>query len=167
MPSTNYMEADRGGRKPSVAFSVLESTGVRRAIALVPVLAVLLGSCDFDPESLRREIREGRSEEVGPPGVDPSETDYLAGVSVLRLPGLRPLNPSLIGADTTTQGFHRYVHRCGGCHATPDPSIRTSSQWEYVVPRMEGLIRDLGLIPLSHLEKPLILGFLERHAAKN
>lgn len=166
MPSTSCMGADRGFRKLSLALSRLAAAAIGRPLALAPVFVVLLGSCDVTPEYLRRDLQERRLEEAGLPEVDPSGTASSAGMSILKDLGIRPLNPRRIGADTTSQGFHRYVHRCGTCHSAPDPSIRTASQWKYVFPRMEKHIREVGLIPLGPLDKNQILGFLERHAAK-
>ncbi len=164
MPSTSCMGADRGFRIPSVALPRFAAATVGRVAVLAPVFAGLLGSCDFTPEYLRRDLQERRLEEAGLPEVDPSGTASSAGVSILKDLDIRPLNPRRIGADTTSQGFHRYVHRCGTCHAAPDPSLRTASQWKYVFPRMEKHIREVGLIPLGPMDRTLILEFLGRHA---
>ena len=166
MPSTSYMEVDRRSRKPPANPPWPVAAGVGRILLLGPVLGLLLGSCDVTPEYLRRDMQERRLGETGLEEVDPSGTASSAGVSVLRDFDIRPLKAKRIGADTTSQGFHRYVHRCGTCHAAPDPSIRTPSQWKYVFPRMEKHIREVGLIPLGPLDKNLILGFLERHGAE-
>ena len=105
-------------------------------------------------------------EEAGVSEVDPSGTAGSAGVSLFRNLDIPPLKPKRIGADTTSRGFHRYIHRCGTCHSAPDPSIKTASQWKYVFPQMEKHMGDVGLIPLGPMDKNLILGFLERHAGK-
>ena len=160
------MEVDQRFRKPPPSSPRPGAVGVGRIFLLAPVFGLLLASCDITPEYLRRDIQERRLREVGVEEVGPSGTASSAGVSVLRDLDVRPLKARRIGADTTSQGFHRYVHRCGTCHAAPDPSIRTPSQWKYVFPRMEKHIREGGLIPLGPLDKNLILGFLERHAAE-
>lgn len=105
-------------------------------------------------------------EATGLSDVDPSGTASAAGMSALRSFWFRPLNPERIGADTTSQGFQRYMHRCGSCHDAPDPSLRTASQWKHVFPRMEKHISDGGLIPLAPMDASLILEFLARHAAQ-
>lgn len=133
---------------------------------MVPPLLLLLGSCDVTPEYLRRDLQEERLEEVGLPEVDPSGTSPSAGLSVLRDFDIKPLSVRKIGSDTTSQGFHRYVHRCGTCHAAPDPSLRTASEWKYVFPRMKKHLREVGLIPLGPTDQIQILEFLARHAAK-
>jgi len=166
MPSTSYMVVDRRSRKPPPDPPWPAAAGVGRIFLLAPVLGLLLGSCDVTPEYLRRDLQERRLEEIGLEGVDPSGTAPSAGVSVLRDLDIRPLKVRRIGADTTSQGFRRYVNRCGTCHAAPDPSFRTPSQWKHVFPRMEKHIREVGLIPLGPMDKNLILGFLGRHAGE-
>jgi hypothetical protein len=161
------MEADLGGSGVSITSHFqLTVAGRRGLLALAPILVLLLGSCDVTPDYLHGGLQEKRLEEVGLPEVDPSGTSSSAGVSVLRNLDIKPLNRRRIGSDTTSQGFHRYVHRCGTCHAAPDPSLRTASEWKYVFRRMEKHLKDVGLIPLGPMDKSLILGFLERHAAE-
>jgi hypothetical protein len=161
------MEANRKGYAVLIPFLSRNRAPAGRGIrVLVPILSVFLGSCDVTPEYLRQGLQEQRLEEVGLPEVDPSGTSSSAGVSLLRKFEIRPLNPRKIGSDTTSQGFHRYVHRCGTCHAAPDPSLRTASEWKYAFRHMEKHLQEAGLIPLGPLDKNLILGFLERHAAE-
>ena len=143
MPSTSCMEADLGGYGVSITSrSQLTVAGRRGLLALVPILVLPLGSCDVTPEYLRRGLQEQRLEEVGLPEVDPSGTSSSAGLSVLRDFDIKPLSRRRIGSDTTSQGFHRYVHRCGTCHAAPDPALRTASEWKYVFRRMEKHLKE-------------------------
>jgi hypothetical protein len=134
---------------------------------MVPVVsalvAVLLAACDAVPDHLRQDIQERRLEEAGVADLDPSGTSSSAGISILRGLEVRPMDPRTVGADTTSQGFHRYVHRCGTCHAAPDPTLKTSSEWRLLFPRMEKHMREVGLIPLGPLDQRLILEFLQRH----
>jgi len=109
-------------------------------------------------------MQERRLENIGMKEVDPSGEAAEAGISVLRNPDLRPINPKRIGADTTSQGFHRYVHRCGACHSAPDPSLHSASEWRSVSPRMEKHMEEAGLIPLGPTDRTVILEFLQRHA---
>jgi len=167
MPSTSCMEANLGGSGVSFTSHSLFRVAVGRGLqGLAPILFLLLGSCDFTPDYLRRGLQEQRLEEVGLPEVDPSGTSPSAGLSVLRDFDIKPLSRRRIGSDTTSQGFHRFVHRCGTCHAAPDPSLRTASEWKYVFRRMEKHLKEVGLIPLGPMDKNVILGFLERHAAE-
>ncbi|MFH1765287.1 MAG: hypothetical protein ABIF09_13950 [Gemmatimonadota bacterium] len=138
------------------------------AAVLLPGLFFGLGlsaACDVTLDYLRRDLQEQRLEEIGLSNVDPSGQTSSAGVSILRDLDIRPLNTRRIGSDTTSRGFHRYVHRCGTCHSAPDPSLRTASQWKYVFPRMEKHLGETGLIPLGPMDRTLILEFLGRHAA--
>ncbi len=139
---------------------------VGRALTFASIAAVFATACDVTPEYLRRGLQEAKLEELGLPELDPSGTSPSAGMSALRKFDIKPLRRRRIGSDTTSQGFRRYVHRCGTCHAAPDPSIRTASEWKYVFPRMQRHFRNVGLIPLGPMDKNVILGFLERHAAE-
>jgi hypothetical protein len=130
----------------------------------VLMVSILAGSCDAIPEHLRRDMQERRLENLGLEGVDPSLTAEEAGVSVLRDLDIRPMNVRRIGADTTSRGFQRYVHRCGTCHEAPDPGLRSASEWRSVFPRMENHMREVGLIPLGPTDRTVILEFLARHA---
>lgn len=158
------MEADRRapGRIPLPRRS-------SAAAVLLPGLffgLALSAACDVTPDYLRQDLQEQRLEQIGLSNVDPSGQTSSAGVSILRDLDIRALSMRRVGADTTSPGFHRYVHRCGTCHAAPDPSLRTASQWKYVFPRMEKHLRETGLIPLGPMDRTLILEFLGRHAAK-
>lgn len=87
-------------------------------------------------------------------------------MSLLRKIRVPPLDARRIGADTASEGFKRYVHRCGTCHAAPSPSIRAAPEWGYVFPRMHRHISEAGLIPLGVEDQALILAFLRRHASE-
>ena len=166
MPSTNSIGGENGVRIAPAVAGLPSVTKAKWALALASLWAASLTACDLTPEYLRRGLQEARLEEVGLSEVDPSGTSSSAGLSVLGKFDIKPLNSRRIGSDTTSQGFHRYVHRCGTCHAAPDPSIRTASEWKYVFPRMKKHIKNVGLIPLGPLDKNLILEFLGRHAAE-
>ena len=57
-----------------------------------------------------------------------------------------------------------YATRCGGCHGTPDPRLRTLAEWQIVLPKMDGLIREKGLAPLTESEREAIIRYLSRYA---
>ena len=139
---------------------------VERETFLLSLLVVFLVSCDTTPAYLREDIQERRLEKAGVTEVDPSGSTSSAGMSLFRDLDIRPLKTKRIGADTTSQGFHRYIHRCGTCHSAPDPAMRTASMWRHVFPRMKKHMREVGLIPLGPTDENLILEFLQRHAAE-
>ena len=146
----------------------LVSRGVSTQLTrLGPALAAILflGGCDTLPDYIKEDIQEKRLAETGVEGIDPTGTAPAAGLSILRQIEVEALNPRRIGADTTTQGFHRLVHRCGTCHETPAADIRTASQWKSVFSRMGKHMREAGLIPLETEDQALILAFLQKHAA--
>ena len=135
----------------------------RWAAALL--LPIFLSACNTLPDHLREDIQEKRLADTGVEELDPSGESPSAGISILRNLDIPPMDPKRIGADTSSAGFQRYVHRCGTCHATSDPSLRTGPEWPYVFPRMTKHMEEAGLTPLGPTDKALILGFLEKHAA--
>jgi hypothetical protein len=138
----------------------------RSTLVLASLLLGALSACDATPGYLRKDIQERRVENLGMTSVDPSGTAAAAGTSLLRTPDLPPMKPRKIGADTLSQGFHRYVHRCGTCHSAPDPGLRTASMWKYVFPRMEQRMREAGLISLGPTDQLMIQEFLAKHARR-
>ena len=137
----------------------------RAAPVLVLTALTLTGGCDTLPASVREDIQERRLAETGVQALDPSGASPSAGSSILRQIDVEPINPGVVGADTASLGFHRLVHRCGICHATPCPGIRTAPEWKHVFPRMEKHVKEAGLIPLSEEDQAIILQFLQKHAA--
>lgn len=135
-------------------------------LGLAVSCALLLSACDSTPDYLRRDMQEKRVAETGVETLDPSGTYSDAGVSIYRDIDLRGMDARRIGSDTVSEGFHRYVHRCGTCHVAPSPALRTAREWEYVFPRMKKHMRETGLIPLGGRDQALILDFLRRHAAE-
>ena len=65
-----------------------------------------------------------------------------------------------------------FAERCGGCHdrccgkghGVPDPRFHTMSEWQEIVPRMDRLIGEQGLAPLSQAEREAIMRYLRQHA---
>lgn len=65
-----------------------------------------------------------------------------------------------------------FALRCGGCHGTayrgghgvPDPRFRTMTEWQEVLPKMDRLIRERGLPPLTEPEREAIIRYLGHHA---
>jgi hypothetical protein len=62
-----------------------------------------------------------------------------------------------------------FAQRCaagehGVTHGVPDPRFRTMPEWEKELARMEGLMREKGLLPLTESERAAIMRYLSRHA---
>lgn len=68
-----------------------------------------------------------------------------------------------------------FAQRCGACHGkpfgnhgvthgVPDPRFRTMAEWKEELSRMEGLMREKGLVPLTEPERDAINRYLSRHA---
>jgi mono/diheme cytochrome c family protein len=74
--------------------------------------------------------------------------------------------------DLETTDGRVFAQRCGGCHSTsyggghavPDPRFRTMAEWQEILPRMEHLIRERGLPPLTEPEREAIIRYLIHHA---
>jgi hypothetical protein len=74
--------------------------------------------------------------------------------------------------DLDTPDGQVYARRCGGCHGAshvgghgvPDPRFRTMAEWEEILPKMERLIRERGLPPLTEPERTAINRYLSHHA---
>lgn len=152
-------------RRPG--FNPSRGTARRRAwrrLLLTSLTVFIAAGCDATPAYLKRDIQERRLAEIGLETVDPSATSAAAGTSFLRDIDVPPIDTRRIGADTASEGYHRYVHRCGTCHSAPSPRTRTAGEWGYVLPKMKRHIADAGLIPLRPLDQALILDFLQRNA---
>jgi hypothetical protein len=148
---------------------IISRPGSGPAPGLVPILSLaclaFVGGCDTLPNYIKEDIQEKRLAETGVQGLDPTGNSPSAGLSILRQIEVEPIDPREIGADTASLGFHRLVHRCGSCHATPSPKIRTAPEWTNVFSRMGKHMKEAGLIPLSKEDQALILTFLQEHAA--
>lgn len=68
-----------------------------------------------------------------------------------------------------------FAQRCGACHGkpfgghgithgVPDPRFRTMVEWQEELARMEGLMREKGIHPLSGQDREAITRYLNRHA---
>lgn len=70
--------------------------------------------------------------------------------------------------DLDTPDGRVYAHRCGGCHArghgVPDPRFRTMAEWLDILPKMDRLIRERALPPLTEMERESIIRYLTSHA---
>ena len=75
--------------------------------------------------------------------------------------------------DLDTPDGRVFAQRCGGCHGAsysrgghgvPDPRFRTMAEWHEVLPKMDRLIREGGLPPLTEPEREAIIRYLSHHA---
>ncbi len=70
--------------------------------------------------------------------------------------------------DLNTPDGRVYAHRCGGCHTkghgVPDPRFRTMTEWQEVLPKMDRLIQERTLPPLTEIERASIIRYLSTHA---
>jgi hypothetical protein len=57
-----------------------------------------------------------------------------------------------------------YAKRCGGCHGTPEPRLRTLAEWHGALTKMDRLFQEKGLPPLSDAERESINRYLRLYA---
>lgn len=77
--------------------------------------------------------------------------------------------------DLDTPDGKVFAQRCSACHlqpfgdhgvthGVPDPRFRTMAEWQTELSRMEGLMKEKGLPPLTESEREAIVRYLNRHA---
>ena len=77
--------------------------------------------------------------------------------------------------DLNTPDGRVFAERCGACHGkpfgghgvthgVPDPRFRTVLEWQEELPKMEDLIREKGMQPLTEGDREAITRYLNRHA---
>jgi hypothetical protein len=115
---------------------------------------------DDIPKSFRKEIRSVQRTGISVIGL-------LALMLLVRCGGVFTGIPDLDSPDGQV-----FALRCGGCHGTayrgghgvPDPRFRTMTEWQEVLPKMDRLIRERGLPPLTEPEREAIIRYLGHHA---
>ena len=69
-------------------------------------------------------------------------------------------------AQELTAAATTYIDVCSRCHALPDPSAHAPQAWEAVVERMNINMENLGMAPLTPMQKKEIMAYLQEHAKK-
>jgi hypothetical protein len=105
----------------------------------------------------RRELAAAR---LAPEGTAPQ-----AGISARTPIRVQPLPDRLARRLRNDPDFQRLSHRCGVCHATPDPALHGADEWPVVVSRMAGTIDAAGLLPLHDADRQAVLRVLREYAA--
>lgn len=135
---------------------------LRLAALCAFTVALVMGALSY-----RERARMGRLEAVAaaqrqlaatrlaPAGSAPG-----AGISARAPIEVAPFPEKLAKRLHADSDFHHLVHRCGVCHATPDPSLHTAAEWEAVVDRMTLNIRNAGLLQLNDEERAAVLRLL-------
>ena len=80
---------------------------------------------------------------------------------------LQPLQEGELGADAEDPLYHRFLHRCSGCHVAPSPIQRQAGSWPLIVDRMARNVEAAGLLPMENEEAEAIASLLQRHAPDN
>lgn len=91
----------------------------------------------------------------------------MAGVSARMDFKLQPLQEGELGADAEDPLYHRFLHRCSGCHVAPSPIQRQAGSWPLIVDRMARNVEAAGLLPMENEEAEAIASLLQRHAPDN
>lgn len=102
-----------------------------------------------DVAAARRELAATR---LAPSGAAPQ-----AGISARTEVEVRPFPERLAQRLHDDADFHRLSHRCGVCHATPDPALHTHAEWPAVIERMSRTIDAAGLLPLGVADSTAVL----------
>jgi mono/diheme cytochrome c family protein len=74
--------------------------------------------------------------------------------------------------DLDTPDGRVFAQRCGACHGksfrthgVPDPRYRTMAEWrQEILPKMDRLMSESGLPPLTEPEREAIIRYLSDHA---
>jgi hypothetical protein len=103
--------------------------------------------------------RQLAATQLAPAGVAPR-----AGVSARAHIDVRPLPEKLAKQLHRDPDLHHFVHRCGVCHATPDPALHEAAEWDTVMERMTYNISAAGLLPLTEAERAAVERVLRGHA---
>jgi hypothetical protein len=115
------------------------------------------------PENFRKALRIARC-----------TTSSVIGLLVLMgLAGCGGVFTGIPGLDTPDGRV--FAPHCGACHlkpfgdhgvthGVPDPRFRTMAEWQKELSRMESLMREKGLPPLTEPEREAIIRYLSRHA---
>lgn len=90
-----------------------------------------------------------------------------AGVSARAPIRVQPLPDRLAKQLRHDPDFQRFTHRCGVCHATPDPQLYGASDWPQLVARMAGTVDAAGLLPLSDADREAVLRVLLQHGRRD
>jgi hypothetical protein len=140
-----------------------------RALACVALVGMLaIGGASWRERSRAARVEDGMAARralattlLAPPGVAPQ-----AGISARAPIRVQPLPDRLARRLHREPDFQRLSHRCGVCHATPDPALHTSAEWPGVIARMSATIDAAGLLPLTTSDEMAILRVLRQHAAQ-
>lgn len=68
--------------------------------------------------------------------------------------------------EASQPGAKSFAEICSRCHALPDPSAHTFSQWPAVVDRMEQHMQNSGMGTLTAVRKNAILNYLKENARR-
>jgi hypothetical protein len=129
------------------------------------LVAIIVSVRDAQRKERLRDIaaahRELRATRLAPPGSAPR-----AGISARANVEVAAFPDRLAQRLHGDPDFHRLSHRCGVCHATPDPDIHPGADWPEVIQRMSRLIDEAGLLPLSPADSAAVLRVLTAHATR-
>jgi hypothetical protein len=138
-----------------------------RVLALLVVaVAIVAGWASWQERARFAEMEASVAarRELAATRLAPSGTAPQAGVSARAPIRVRPIPNRLARQLRDDPDFQRLSHRCGVCHATPDPSLHEDAEWPNIVRRMSGTIDAAGLLPLADADREAILRTLRQHS---
>lgn len=126
------------------------------------LLSLATGGCGAADPGPEHEARRAVERELAAANAALADVAPMAAVSARNLARVTPIATARLGTDADSHELHRYMHRCGSCHATPDPSMHTRTEWPLVVGRMAQAMDSAGLLPLGAADRAAVLRLLER-----
>jgi hypothetical protein len=131
-----------------------------RACALLVLLAVAV-TVALSRRDERRNARmidiAAAQRELAATRLAPSGSAPQAGISARAHIEVKPFPDRLARRLHGDPDFHRLSHRCGVCHATPDPTLHSPAEWPAVIERMSRNIDAAGLLRLSPADSAAVL----------
>jgi hypothetical protein len=133
---------------------------------LVGAVAIVAGWASWQERARFAEMEASVAarRELAATRLAPTGTAPQAGVSARTPIRVRPIPNRLARQLRDNPDFQRLSHRCGVCHATPDPSLHEEAEWPNIVRRMSGIIDAAGLLPLADADREAILRTLRQHS---
>ena len=138
---------------------------LRRAFGLLLVVGMLTAAAISHRDRQRSDrmndtaaaLRELAATRLAPAGSAPR-----AGISARADIDVQPFPDKIARKLNDDADFHRLSHRCGVCHATPDPALHEAAEWPAVIARMSLTIDAAGLLPLSQTDSAAVLRALTK-----
>lgn len=129
-------------------------------LLLIGVMTAVLLSQRDDRRRTRLTDLAAAQRELAATRLAPSGSAPQAGISARANLEVKPFPERRAARLHGDPDFHRLSHRCGVCHATPDPALHSPAEWPAVIERMSRNIDAAGLLRLSPTDSAAVLRVL-------